>query len=216
VVGVARSERQLNELKSDLGHRFTPEVADVSEAGAAQRLLSYYRPQTIVLNAGAQPVIGPLQEQTWETFSTNWNTDAYQVFHFVREALTEPLEPGSVVVSVSSAAALRGSPLSGGYAGAKATVRFINAYGGAEAALRSLGLRFVAVLPVLTPATDLGAGGVAAYAQRAGISVEAFEDQLGTVLTPEHFAKTITDIATDDHFTADAYLLTATELHPLD
>ncbi len=216
VVGVARSERQLNELKSELGHRLIPEVADVSDAGVAQRLLSHYRPQTIVLNAGAQPVIGPLQEQTWETFSTNWNTDAYQVFHFVREALTEPIEPGSVVVSVSSAAALRGSPLSGGYAGAKATVRFISAYGGAEAALRNLGLRFVAVLPVLTPATDLGAGGVSAYAQRAGISVEAFEDQLGPVLTPEHFAKTITDVACDDSYSADAYLLTATELRPLD
>jgi len=216
VVGVARSERQLNELKSELGHRFTPEVADVSEAGVAQRLLSHYRPQTIVLNAGAQPVIGPLQEQTWETFSTNWNTDTFQVFHFVRQALTEPLEPGSVVVSVSSAAALRGSPLSGSYAGAKATVRFISAYGGAESALRRLGLRFVAVLPVLTPATDLGAGGVAAYAQRASLSVEAFEDQLGPVLTPEHFAKTITDVATDDAYAADAYLLTGTELRPLD
>ena len=64
VVGVARSERQLNELKSELGHRFTPEVADVSEAGVAQRLLSHYRPQTIVLNAGAQPVIGPLSSKT--------------------------------------------------------------------------------------------------------------------------------------------------------
>ncbi len=205
------SERQLNELRSELGHRFIPEVADVSDAGVAHRLVSHGRPQTIVLDAGAQPVIGPLQEQTRETSSTNWNTDAYQVVHFVREVLTEPLEPGSVVVSVSSAAALRGSPLSGGYAGAKATVKFISAYGGPEAALRTLGLRFVAVLPVITPATDLGAGGVAAPMPNGPESASrAFEDQLGTVLTPEHFAKTITDIATDDHFNAYAYLLTAT------
>jgi hypothetical protein len=33
-----------------------------------------------------------------------------------------------VVLTISSGAALRGSPLSGGYAGAKATVRFISAY----------------------------------------------------------------------------------------
>jgi NADP-dependent 3-hydroxy acid dehydrogenase YdfG len=216
VVGVARSEKKLNELRSELGHRFTPEVVDVSDPGVAQRLLSHYRPQTLVLNAGAKPVIGPLQDQTWETFSTNWNTDAHQVFHFVREALTYPLEPGSVVVSLSSAAALRGSPLSGGYAGAKATVRFISAYAGAEATSRSLGLRYVAILPMLTPATDLGAAGVAAYAQRAGLSVEAFEDQLGPVLTPEHFAKTMADVATDDGYSADAYLLSATELRPLD
>jgi NADP-dependent 3-hydroxy acid dehydrogenase YdfG len=52
VVGVARSERQLNELKSELGHGFTPEVVDVSDRGVAQRLLSHYRPQTLVLTPG--------------------------------------------------------------------------------------------------------------------------------------------------------------------
>ena len=57
---------------------------------------------------------------------------------------------------------------------------------------------------------------MAAYAQRAGLSVEAFEDQLAPVLTPEHLAKTITDVATDDGYSADAYLLSATELRPLD
>jgi 3-oxoacyl-[acyl-carrier protein] reductase len=38
------------------------------------------------------------------------------------------LRPGSRVVVFSSGAALGGSPLSGGYAGAKATQRFIAAY----------------------------------------------------------------------------------------
>jgi hypothetical protein len=35
-----------------------------------------------------------------------------------REALLAPLAPGSTVISLSSGAALCGSPLSGGYAGA--------------------------------------------------------------------------------------------------
>jgi hypothetical protein len=51
-----------------------------------------------------------------------------QVFHWTREALLVPLDPGSVVVAFSSGAALQGSPLSGGYAGAKATIRFVSAY----------------------------------------------------------------------------------------
>jgi len=106
--------------------------------------------------------------------------------------------------------------MSGGYSGAKATTRFISAYAGAEATRRSLLLRFVAVLPGLTPATDLGAAGVAAYAARAGLSVEAFEDQISPVLTPQHLANTIIDVATNGSFSADAYLLTATELRPLD
>lgn len=40
-----------------------------------------HHPQIVVLNAGATPVIGPLHEQTWETFSTNWDCDVRQVFN---------------------------------------------------------------------------------------------------------------------------------------
>jgi NADP-dependent 3-hydroxy acid dehydrogenase YdfG len=56
-----------------------------------------------------------------------------QVFNFARQALRAPLDSGSVVISLSSAAALRGSPFSGCYAGAKATIRFISAYARSEA-----------------------------------------------------------------------------------
>ena len=114
---------------------FTPEVADVTDPTLPGRLLSEYRPQTLVLNAGASPVIGPLPEQTWETFSTNWHVDVRQAFNFAKASLLAPLEPGSVVALISSGAALRGSPVSGGYAGAKATVRFISSYAAAEAAV---------------------------------------------------------------------------------
>jgi NAD(P)-dependent dehydrogenase (short-subunit alcohol dehydrogenase family) len=215
VVGVARSQQGLDQLRQEHGNRFEFEVADAADPSLPERLFARHQPQIVVLNAGAAPVVGPLPEQTWESFSTNWNMDVRQAFNFAKAGLLAPLEPGSVVVIVSSAAALRGSPLSGGYAGAKATVRFISAYAAAEAQLRSLGLRFVAVLPMLSPATDLGAAGAAAYAQRAGISIEAFEDQLGPVLTTEHLAKTIADVVTDDDYSDTAYLLTATELSPL-
>jgi NAD(P)-dependent dehydrogenase (short-subunit alcohol dehydrogenase family) len=216
VVGVARSESALSDLRKEHGDTFEFEVSDVADPSLPDRLLARHQPQIVVLNAGSTPVVRPLHEQSWETFTVNWHTDVRQVFNFARASLSLPLEPGSVVVTISSGAALRGSPLSGGYAGAKATVRFISAYAGAEATLRSLQLRFVALLPQLTPATDLGAVGVAAYAERAGLSVEAFQDQLGPVLTTEHFAKTVADVVSDDTHTADAYLLTATELRPLD
>ena len=83
-----------------------------------------------------------------------------QVFHWTREALLRPLEPGSVVVAFSSGAAVAGSPLSGGYAGAKATIRFMASYAAEESERSGLGIRFVSVLPQLTPATDLGATAV--------------------------------------------------------
>jgi len=48
-----------------------------------------------------------------------------RAFTWLREALLKPLPPGSRVVVVSSGAAINGSPASGGYAGSKATQRFI-------------------------------------------------------------------------------------------
>ena len=93
------------------------------------------------------------------------------MFNFTHEALTTPLDPGSVVISLSSgAAALSGSPLSGGYAGAKATIRFVSSDAGMESEARQLNKRFAAVLSLLTPATDLGRLYTDAYATQAGLS----------------------------------------------
>jgi hypothetical protein len=46
----------------------------------------------------AQPHMRPLQQQTWETFSVNWQTDVRIAFHWLREALLKPLRPGGRVV----------------------------------------------------------------------------------------------------------------------
>ena len=103
------------------------------------------------------------------------------VFNWTREALLLPLEPGSAVIAVSSGAAVNGSPLSGGYAGAKATIRFIASYATEESDRNGLGIRFTCVLPQLTPETGLGAAAVAAYAARQGVGIPAFLDRLGPV-----------------------------------
>ena len=50
-------------------------------------------------------------------------------------------------------AAVNGSPLSGGYAGAKAAVKFIADYAAIESKGEALGISFVSVLPRLTPAS---------------------------------------------------------------
>src|SRR6202008_2437053 len=104
--------------------------------------------------------------------SRNWDVDVRHAFHWIREALLLPLAPGSTVIAMSSGAAVAGSPLSGGYAGAKATVRFITGYAADESERAGLGIRFVSVLPGLTPSTELGAKAVAAYAERQGVDVD--------------------------------------------
>jgi NADP-dependent 3-hydroxy acid dehydrogenase YdfG len=95
VVGVARSQAALDELREQLGEAFTPLVADVADPSLPAELLARYRPRTLVLNAGATPMVGPLSQQTWDSFNSNWHVDVRHVFQFVREALVRPLDPGS-------------------------------------------------------------------------------------------------------------------------
>jgi len=214
VVGVARDRAALDEVRAELGDSFIPVASDAADPVTAGQLIDAHRPAILVLNAGAAPLARPIHQHTWQTFSQNWDVDVRHVFSWVREALLLPLAPGSTVIAVSSGAALSGSPLSGGYAGAKATIRFITAYAAAESDRAGLGIRFVSVLPQLTPATALGAAGVAAYAARQGIDTATFLQAAGPALTPEQVGTAITSLATADAHDQAAYLLTAAGLAP--
>jgi NAD(P)-dependent dehydrogenase (short-subunit alcohol dehydrogenase family) len=214
VVGVARDPAPLQDLRAELGGSFIPVPADATDPVVAGQLIDAYRPDLLVLNAGAAPLARPIQRHTWATFSRNWEVDVQHVFGWTREALLAPLEPGSLVVTLSSGAAVRGSPLSGGYAGAKATIRFITSYAAAESERDGLGIRFVSLLPQLTPATGLGAAAVAGYAARDGIEVAAYLDRAGPALTTEQAGQAVADLATGRVTGEDAYLLTAAGLSP--
>jgi NADP-dependent 3-hydroxy acid dehydrogenase YdfG len=214
VTGVARDGAALDAVAAELGGSFTPVAADAADPVVAGRLIDACRPGLLVLNAGAAPLSRPVQRHTWETFSRNWDVDVRHVFHWTREALLAPLDPGSLVVTLSSGAAVRGSPLSGGYAGAKATIRFITAYASSESERDGLGIRFVSLLPQLTPVTGLGGAAVSAYAAREGITVAAFTERAGPPLTAEQVAKAVLDLAAGDAAGPGAFLLTAGGLSP--
>jgi NAD(P)-dependent dehydrogenase (short-subunit alcohol dehydrogenase family) len=184
IVAVARSAAALSNLANG-ADAIQPEVADAGDATVAGSLLDRYEPEVVILVAGASPLMRPLQHQTWETFSVNWHTDVRIAFHWLREALLKPLRPGGKVVVVSSGAALAGSPLSGGYAGAKATQRLISQYAQEEADHAGLGITFTAVLPRITPLTDLGRPAVRAYAARNRQSEDEYLEQIGEPLTPQ-------------------------------
>jgi 3-oxoacyl-[acyl-carrier protein] reductase len=169
VVAVSRTAAEFPEPADGAGMIQT-EVADAGETTVSADLLDRYEPQVVVLVAGATPHMLPLHEQTWETFSVNWETDVRIAFDWLRQALLKPLAPGSRVVVISSGAAVAGSPQSGGYAGAKATQRFITAYSQEEANRAGLDITFTAVLPKITPLTDVGRPAIEAYAARAGHS----------------------------------------------
>jgi NAD(P)-dependent dehydrogenase (short-subunit alcohol dehydrogenase family) len=215
VTGVARDARELAEVRAELGEAFTAIAADAADPVVAGQLIDAYRPGILVLNAGASPLSRPIQQHTWESFSRNWQVDVQHAFHWIRESLLAPLKPGSTVVTVSSGAAVAGSPLSGGYAGAKATIRFITGYAAAESERDGLRIRFATVLPQLTPATSLGAAAVAAYAARQGTDVATFEQNAGPPLTPERVGAAITELIGGPAQGQDAYRLTAAGVSPL-
>ena len=215
VVAVARTASALEDLQerhsSVLG-----EAGDATDERTAEAVLARHDADVLVLVAGATPAIKPLHEQSWEEFSLNWHTDVKLTHAWVRQALTRPLRPGSRVIVVSSGAALAGSPLSGGYAGAKATQRFITAYAQDISRRSGLDLSFTAVLPRITSHTDLGRAAVAAYAAREGMSETDYLGQFGQALTPQTVGEELVGLASrDPEEVALAYLLTSSGLTAL-
>jgi NAD(P)-dependent dehydrogenase (short-subunit alcohol dehydrogenase family) len=215
VIAVARSEAALSQLAGE-AEAIEFEVADAADPAVAGALLDRHEPQILVLVAGATPLMRPLPQQTWETFSANWQTDVRLAFHWLREVLLKPLSRGSRVVVISSGAAVAGSPLSGGYAGAKATVRFITGYARDEASRAGLGISFTAVLPKLTPLTSLGRPAVKAYAARNAQTEDEYIAAAGAPLTPDIAGTAVVGLArADADALAPEYLLTGAGLQTL-
>jgi 3-oxoacyl-[acyl-carrier protein] reductase len=217
VVAVSRTATSFPEPASGAG-TIQAEVADAGDPTVAASLLDRHDPEAVVLVAGASPHMRPLQQQTWETFSVNWQTDVRIVFHWLREALLKPLRPGSRVVVFSSGAALNpnGSPLSGGYAGAKATQRFLTGYARDEAERAGLDITFTAVMPYFAPVTGVGRPAVQAYAARAGLSVEEYLQEQGPLVTPEIAGTALVELVRADAATVAAgYRLSGAGLQEL-
>lgn len=215
VVAVARVPEPLKELAAR-----TPQLrliaADAADPVVAGQLLGQHQPNVVALIAGATPLLRPIHHHTWETFSSNWQTDVRMAFHWLREALLLPLRSGSRIIVMSSGAALFGSPLSGGYAGAKATQRFLADYAAQESRRNKLGIGITAVLPRLTPATELGRPAVAAYAARLGIGEDEYLRRLGNPVTPGIAGAAFVRLSVGDgDGDATAYMLSADGLQPL-
>src|SRR3954453_1033388 len=100
------------------------------------------------------------------------------------------------------------SGLSGGYAGAKATQRFVTAYAQDEARRADLGVTFTAVLPALTPRRERGRPAVRESAARSGKSEEEYTAGMGEPLTPEVAGAALVELVRADAASvAPEYLL---------
>src|SRR5882762_8116823 len=173
VLAVARQEGPLRQLAQEVSGTEVLSL-DATDEGAPSKVFDVLQPDILVLCGGAFPPAAPLQEQSWQEFAVNWETDVKIAFHFLKAALSRPLRAGASVILISSGAALAGSPNSGGYAGAKRTQIFMAKYSQKESDRLGLGLQFMALAPRIMPDTDLGKHAVAGYARYLGIKEEDF------------------------------------------
>jgi len=199
VTVVARDEESLEPLRARLG--VSTISADVTDETAAHRILGEVRPDILVLNAGAKPRMGRLDQVSWEDFSATWETDVKAGLYWLQAALNLPLKPGSRVLVGSSGAAHNGSPLSGGYAGAKRMLWFMARYANGVSEQKSLGIGFQAIVPMqIIGDTGVGDAGANAYARALGIKPDEYLARFGTPMPPREFGEKVVSVLEDPKY----------------
>ncbi len=199
VTVVARDQAALAAVKQRLGVAVIS--ADVTDEAAAQHIVAEVRPDILVLNAGAIPRMGPLDQISWADFTATWETDVKAGLFWIQAVLNLPLKPGSRVLVGSSGAAANGSPLSGGYAGAKRMLWFMARYANGVAGQKKLGIRFQAIVPLqIIGGTGVGDAGANAYARAMGVEREAYLARFGAPLPPRQFGDHLIAVLDDPRY----------------
>jgi NAD(P)-dependent dehydrogenase (short-subunit alcohol dehydrogenase family) len=194
VLAVARQERPLWLLAKELpGIEILP--LDATDEGAPSKIFDVLEPDILVLCAGTVPPAAPLHEQSWREFAVNWETDVKIAFYFCKAALSRPLPRAASVILISSAAALAGSPLTGGYAGAKRTQIFMANYSQKESDRLKLGLHFMTLAPLIITDTELGKYAVSHYSRYLGISTGDFVQGMASPPTSSDVATAAMELA---------------------
>jgi NAD(P)-dependent dehydrogenase (short-subunit alcohol dehydrogenase family) len=193
VTVVARDVDALESVRARLGVATIP--ADITNQNAARQILTEVRPDILVLNAGTKPRMDRLDRISWEDFTAPWETDVKGGLYWVQAALTLPLMPGSRVLLGSSGAAQNGSPLSGGYAGAKRMLWFMAKYADGISKQLNLGIRFQAIMPMqMVGGTGVGDAGANAYARALGVKTEEYLARAGKPLPPKDFGERVVSV----------------------
>jgi NAD(P)-dependent dehydrogenase (short-subunit alcohol dehydrogenase family) len=196
VTVVARDPDALKSVEARLG--VAAISADITDEREAHRILAEVNPDVLVLNAGAKPPMGRLDQLSWADFSTTWETDVKGGLYWMQAALKTPLKPGSRVLVGSSGAAQNGSPLSGGYAGAKRMLWLMAKYADGVSAQNKLGIRFQAIVPQqIIGNTGVGDAGANAYARASGIGREEFLTRFGAPMPPRDFGEKVISVLED-------------------
>lgn len=199
VTVVARGAEALEAVATRLG--VATISADITDEAAAHRIVGEVRPDILVLNAGATPHMGRLDQLSWKDFSKAWETDVRGGLYWLQAALQAPLKPGSRVLVGSSGAAVTGSQMSGGYGGSKRMLWLMAKYANGVSQERNLGIRFQTIVPrMMILGTGIGDTAATAYASSMGITPEAFVARFGAPMPPRAFGDRVVSVLEDPQF----------------
>jgi len=199
VTVIGRDVERLKDVSSRLGVDVIR--GDVTDEALARSVIGDVRPTLLLLHAGAIPELGPLHELSWEGFSRSWNNDVKAAFHWLQHALRLPLATGSRVLLSSSGAAINGSPLSGGYAGAKRMIWFMAQYASGLSKELGLGITVQALVPrQMIGDTEHGRAAAEAYAKRKGVSVSEFLAGFGAPMSPKQVGEHVATLLSDPQY----------------
>ena len=212
VLAAARQETSLRQLAEEVAGAKVLAL-DATDEAAPRKVFDALAPDIVVVSAGAFPPAAPFHEQSWPEFAVNWETNVKIAFHFCKAALRRPLPAGASVILVSSGAALVGSPISGGYAGAKRTQLFIANYAQKESDRFGLGLRFMALAPRIMPDTELGRHAVDGYSRYLGVSPADFIQSMASPPSASNVADAVIELAANaDRFKGKAFVVSGAGL----
>jgi len=186
-------------------------AGDATDATLMNRVVSEEAPDVLILNAGARLPIKPIDQQTWEEFSTVWNTDVKAGLVGIQAALNTPMKRGGRVLVMSSGASMvlavpsitpESLRLSGGYTGAKRMLWFMAHSANAVSRERDLGIHFQALVPCqLIPGTTLGHQVAATCAAIEGISIDEYVmKRYGSILRPAQIGEQVAELLGDPRY----------------
>jgi NAD(P)-dependent dehydrogenase (short-subunit alcohol dehydrogenase family) len=180
-------------------------AADVTEEAAAHRILAEVRPDILVLNAGAPPRMGRFDQMSWADFTVTWEQDVRGGLYWLQAALNLPLKSGSRVLVASSGAAVSGSPMSGGYAGAKRMLWLMANYANGVSKQNGLGIRFQTIVPMqIIGDTGVGDAGADAYSRALGLKRDEYLARFGAPMPPREFGEKVVTVLDDPNY-ADGF-----------
>ena len=177
VVLAARGAEELERAAASIGHDTLAVPTDVADEDAVGRLVAAARERfgaigAVVNNAGALPVLDPLETVSWDEWRRGIEVDVRGLFNTTRAVapVMRAQRGGSIVTVAAAAGGTIASPLHLSVSPAQAALTSLSRCIGAW--LEPAGVRVHTLHPRITPAGGVGLAAATAFGAEAGTSAD--------------------------------------------